>query len=80
MEATWMERKGAGTAFTGCYRDSDVASDRRGRSRADVLQSELEEQKVRAGSWHDATRGDISFKDYVDHECRARQRQRPHGR
>ncbi|MGH3366676.1 MAG: tyrosine-type recombinase/integrase [Nocardioidaceae bacterium] len=69
----WIkERKGArGISFTGCYRDSEGRersagsfSTRRAAERA----AQREEQKVLAGSWHDATRGEITFKNYVEHE------------
>jgi len=69
----WIkERNGArGTTFTGCYRDAEGRersagsfSTRRAAERA----AQREEQKVLAGAWHDATRGEITFKDYVEHE------------
>jgi integrase len=69
----WIkERKGPrGTSYTGCYRDSEGRersagsfSTRRAAERA----AQREEQKVLAGAWHDATRGDITFKNYVEHE------------
>lgn len=69
----WIkERNGVrGTTFTGCYRDTEGRersagsfSTRRAAERA----AQREEQRVLTGAWHDATRGEITFTDYVEHE------------
>jgi hypothetical protein len=67
-----MERTGAcGTTFMGVYRDPDghkrsagSFSTRREAQRA----VNREEQKVLAGSWHDSSLGDITFREYVETE------------
>ena len=67
-----MERAGArGTTFMGVYRDPDghkrsagSFSTRREAQRA----ANREEQKVLAGSWHDSSLGDITFREYVEAE------------
>ena len=55
--------------FVGCYRDPDgrqrsagTYSSRRAAERA----AHREEIKVRDGQWHDTSRGEITFKEYVD--------------
>jgi integrase len=55
--------------FVGCYRDPDgrqrsagTYSSRRAAERA----AHREEVKVRDGQWHDTSRGEITFRDYVD--------------
>jgi len=67
-----MERTGArGTTYMGVYRDPDghkrsagSFSTRREAQRA----ANREEQKVLAGSWHDSSLGDITFREYVETE------------
>ena len=67
-----VERSGPrGTRFVGRYRDPDgrqrsagTFSTRREAQRA----ANREEQKVLAGSWHDSSLGDITFRDYVETE------------
>jgi integrase len=67
-----IERTGArGNTFMGVYRDPDghkrsagSFSTRREAQRA----ANREEQKVLAGSWHDSSLGDITFREYVETE------------
>ena len=69
-----MERTGArGTTYMGVYRDPDghkrsagSFATRREAQRA----ANREEQKVLAGSWHDSSLGDITFREYVETESR----------
>jgi len=67
-----IERPGArGTSFKGCYRDPDgrIRSAGSFKSRREALRSaHREEQKVLAGSWHDSSLGDVTFRDYVETE------------
>jgi integrase len=69
----WVdERAGVrATRFTGLYRDPDGKKRSAGTfsSRREALRAaNREEQKVLAGSWHDASLGAITFQDYVERE------------
>jgi integrase len=67
-----VERPGArGVGFKGCYRDPDGAERSAGtfRSRREALRAaNREEQRVLAGSWHDASLGAVTFKTYVQRD------------
>jgi integrase len=67
-----VERSGPrGVGFKGCYRDPDGAERSTGtfHSRREALRAaNREEQKVLAGSWHDARLGAIAFKKYVERD------------
>jgi integrase len=70
-EMAWVvERPGPrGVRFKGCYRDPDGAERSAGtfRSRREALRAaNREEQKVLAGSWHDASLGAATFRTYVE--------------
>ena len=66
------ERDGArGTRFIGLYRDSDGKKRSAGTytSRREALRAaNRQEQKVLAGTWHDASQGEITFFEYVEKE------------
>ena len=67
-----VERAGArGTSFMGCYRDPEGHKRSAGSfpARRDAQRAaHREEQKVLAGSWHDATPGQVTFRTYVETE------------
>jgi integrase len=57
-----------GTRYKGGYRDPDghVRSAGTFSTRREALRAAaIEEQKVHTGAWHDASRGEITFRDYV---------------
>ena len=69
----WVEERAGvrGARFIGLYRDPDGHKRSAGTfsSRREALRSaNREEQKVLAGSWHDATLGEITFQEYVENE------------
>ncbi|HVE24589.1 MAG TPA: site-specific integrase, partial [Sporichthya sp.] len=69
----WVEdRVGArGIRFTGLYRDPEGKKRSAGTfsSRREALRSaNRREQQVLAGSWHDASQGEVTFHDYVEYE------------
>src|SRR4051794_10334491 len=69
----WVtEHRGArGTTYSGRYRDPDGRKRSAGsfRSRREALRAaNREEQKVLAGSWHDAKRGDVTFRAFVEND------------
>ena len=67
-----VERSGPrGTRFVGRYRDPDGRQRSAGRfstRREAQRAANREEQKALAGSWHDSSLGDITFRDYVETE------------
>lgn len=69
----WVdERAGSrGARFTGMYRDPEGTKRSAGtfNSRREALRSaNRQEQRVLAGSWHDASQGEVTFHDYVERE------------
>lgn len=69
----WVEERTGprGTRFIGLYRDPDGDKRSAGTfsSRREAFRTaNREEQQVLAGSWHDVTLGDVTFKEYVEKE------------
>ncbi|MEZ0579104.1 tyrosine-type recombinase/integrase [Nocardioides sp. MH1] len=67
-----LERTGAdGTRYMGVYRDTDGRKRSAGSftTRRDAQRAaNREEQKVLAGTWHDSSHGEITFRAYVETE------------
>jgi hypothetical protein len=65
-----VERTGPrGTRHQGCYRDPDgrVRSAGTFARRRDAMRAAVvEEDKVNTGAWYDASRGEITFRTYVE--------------
>lgn len=65
-----VKREGIrGTTYKGCYRDPDNIQRSAGTftsRRAAERGAHRQETKVLDGTWHDATRGDVTFRAYVE--------------